>query len=363
MIKKFGIAVILFIIPLNLYASHYTLLESLKQISQTVNSSFNSQDGLTIESQKLKKPVDLSEISDGENTIKSDTLPKKSDDAQQKESFFSFIFSIDLKHKFFQLREAILIILCSFCLWRIINYVVQRSFTKIRLFKKISEQTSASTQSMIKTALPIIKSIIHWALIILTSLMVLRVFFDITPIFFGIGVAGIALTIGSQTLIKGFVNGILLLFDGNVAVGDVVTIGSQTGTVESISLRAILLRHFTGELQTIPLSEVSGLINCSRDYSFAVIEFVVNPKALIESIELAMKEAFDSIKNDSQFQMNIIGELSSLGVKKMSEVGVVMCAKVMIKPDPRKIFISEFNKRFYEYLQKHDVPLAYIDHV
>jgi small-conductance mechanosensitive channel len=212
---------------------------------------------------------------------------------------------------------------------------------------------------MIKTIVPIIKSIIHWTLIIVTGLMIINVFVDITPLFFGIGVVGVALTIGSQTLIKDIVNGILLLFDGNVSVGDVVTIGNRTGTVESISLRALLLRHFTGELQTIPLSEVTAVINCSRDYSLAGIEFVVDPKAQIPSIQSAINATFKSIKHHPKYGSYIIGNLGDLGIKKMSEIGVTIKVNIPIKPDPKKDFIAEFNRQLYEQLQANEVPLAY----
>ena len=51
--------------------------------------------------------------------------------------------------------------------------------------------------------------------------------------------------------------------------------------------------------------------------------------------------------------------LVALGIKKMSEIGVTMSASIPIKPDPKKDFTSEFNRRFYERLQAHEVPLAY----
>jgi len=104
---------------------------------------------------------------------------------------------------------------------------------------------------------------------------------------------------------------------------------------------------------------VASLINCSRDYSVAVVQFVVDPKALMPSIQAALTETYQLMKSDLKFGHYIRGDLGALGVKKMSEVGVTMGVSVPIKPDPTKDFLSEFNRRFYERLQAHEVPLAY----
>ena len=272
----------------------------------------------------------------------------------------NYLLEIDWKSWVYKLLKIIIIISLSISIWRMSNKTAQRYIKNARLFKKVSSHSSADTQVLIKTIAPIMKSVFHWILIVLTILMIISALdVDIKPLLVGFSIIGIAFAIGSQALMKDLVNGILMLFEGNIAVGEVVTVGDKTGTVESISLRALLLRHFTGELQTIPLSEVASLINCSRDYSVAIVQFVVDPKALIPSIQTALNETYQLMKIDHKFGPYIKGELSALGVKKMTEVGVTMAAGILIKPDPKKEFVSEFNRRFYERLQAYEVPLAY----
>ncbi|MES2253122.1 MAG: mechanosensitive ion channel domain-containing protein [Pseudomonadota bacterium] len=271
-----------------------------------------------------------------------------------------YIYNTEWKLLLYRLLRIIIIISLSIFFWRVSNKAAQRYIRNVRLFKKVADHSSTSTHALIKTIAPIIKSIFHWLLIVLTLLIVLsELKIDIMPIIFSFSILGVAFTIGSQSLMKDLVNGILMLFEGNVAVGDVVTVGDKTGTVESMSLRTLLLRHFTGELQTIPLSEVTSLINCSRDFSVAIVQFVVDPKALLPNIELALRETFFAMKMDVRFGPYIAGELSDLGVKTMSEVGVLMYVSIPIKPDPRKKFLAEFNRRLYERLQQYEVPLAY----
>ena len=205
---------------------------------------------------------------------------------------------------------------------------------------------------------PIVKSVFHWVLIILTSLIVLsEMNVNIMPIIFSFSVVGLAFSIGSQTLVKDLINGVLTLLEGNIAVGEVITVGAYTGTVESMSLRSISLRHFTGELQTIPFSDVTTLMNCSRDFAIASILFVVDPKASVPIIQQALTETFEYMKKHLVYGPYIQGDLGPLGIKAILETGIYITASVPIKPDPKKGFIAEFNRELYENLQKHNVPL------
>ena len=291
---------------------------------------------------------------------KSDVAHESFSSVVTPDDFERYLLNIEWKFLIFKIFKIIMIISLSIFIWRVSNKAVQSYIKKIPLFKTVSKHSSVGTQALIKTISPIIKSVFHWVLIVLTILIVLsELNVNIMPVIFGFSIVGVAFTIGSQALMKDLVNGILMLFEGNVAVGDVVMVGDRIGTVESLSLRVLLLRHFTGELQTIPLSEVASLINCSRDYSVAVVQFVVDPKALIPSIQGALTETYQMMKADHKYGHYISGELGTLGVKKMSEVGVTMSATIPIKPDPKKDFLSEFNRRFYERLQAHEVPLAY----
>ncbi|MDP3371907.1 MAG: mechanosensitive ion channel [Candidatus Paracaedibacteraceae bacterium] len=341
--------------------AEYIISEAIRHVVDSVTP--DNGKGHTATSVKTSSSSGITESKTNKKTLKAEAEQQKEIEpkavAANKDDFASYLYHLDWKSLLLKIIKIFFIIFCSWLLWDISNRMAQGYIKKVRLFKKVSSHTSRNTQALIKTISPIIRSIFHWILIILTILMILSEFVNITPIFFSFGIVGIAFTIGSQTLMKDLVNGILMLFEGNVAVGDVVTIGSRAGTVESLSLRTLSLRHFTGEIQTIPLSEVTSLINCSRDFSVAVVQFIVEPKAKISDIEMALSETYQSMKKDSHFGSYITAEMSSLGVRQMSEIGVQMSTTIPIIPDPRKRFLPEFNKRLYERLQAYDVPLAY----
>ncbi|BCU76715.1 mechanosensitive ion channel domain-containing protein [Luteolibacter sp. LG18] len=67
--------------------------------------------------------------------------------------------------------------------------------------------------------------------------------------FFG-GALAIGLGFGTQTLIKNFISGIIMLFERNIRVGDIVDVSGSVGTVTEINTRSSVIRSGDG-LETI----------------------------------------------------------------------------------------------------------------
>jgi len=90
---------------------------------------------------------------------------------------------------------------------------------------------------------------------------------DITPLLAGAGVAGLAISLGAQTLIQDFISGLLILIENQYAVGDVIEVGTVSGTVERLTLRATCVRDVNGRLHTS--SPTSPRIGRARWWTWA----------------------------------------------------------------------------------------------
>ncbi len=89
------------------------------------------------------------------------------------------------------------------------------------------------------------------------------------------GVGGLAIGFGCQTLVKDFVSGLFLWLEGNLKVGDVVTVGGLTGTVDKMALRTTSLRAANGNLYTIPNGDIRTVVNMTRDFRYALVDIVL----------------------------------------------------------------------------------------
>ena len=82
---------------------------------------------------------------------------------------------------------------------------------------------------------------------------------------------GLAVGFGAQTLVKDVISGFFLLFEGLIAVGDVISFGNSAGVVEEVGLRVTKYRTFTGELWVIPNGEIRAFGNSNRQWMRAVV--------------------------------------------------------------------------------------------
>jgi small-conductance mechanosensitive channel len=81
---------------------------------------------------------------------------------------------------------------------------------------------------------------------------------NITPLIAAVSIFGLALSFGSQTLVRDIVSGIFYLADDAFRVGEYIDCGKAKGTVEDFTLRSIRLRHQNGQIYTIPFGQLAA---------------------------------------------------------------------------------------------------------
>ena len=107
-----------------------------------------------------------------------------------------------------------------------------------------------------------IASLAFWVLVALVVMSSLGV--DIGPLLAGAGVIGLAIGFGAHKLVADIFSGFFYLLDDAFRVGEYLNAGSVSGTVETITLRNVMLRHHRGMLQIIPHSELGAITNFMR---------------------------------------------------------------------------------------------------
>ena len=95
---------------------------------------------------------------------------------------------------------------------------------------------------------------------------------NMSAILASVGVVGIAVGFGAQNLVKDVISGFFLLFDGLIAVGDVIKVDANTsGTVEAVGLRNTQVREYSGLVWLIPNADLRRFGNWNRIWSRAVV--------------------------------------------------------------------------------------------
>jgi moderate conductance mechanosensitive channel len=115
----------------------------------------------------------------------------------------------------------------------------------------------AEVQGRVKTVGQLIVRIGAAVILVIAALMVLgELGVNIGPAIAGLGLVGIAVGLGAQTLVKDWLAGIFVVLENQYSYGDLVRIGGVEGTVEDFSLRRTLLRDADGSFHTVPNGQI-----------------------------------------------------------------------------------------------------------
>jgi len=178
----------------------------------------------------------------------------------------------------------------------IINHLIERVI--LSLIKREKTPVSAGR---LQTLGSLIKSIVFYVLIFISGVMALRVFdIDPTPVLTAAGVVGLAVGFGAQKLVRDIIAGFFIVLENQYSVGEYITVGAATGTVEEFGMRVTHLRDDMGKLIIIANGDIALVINHSRGPIQAMVEVSVAPDSDIEkvraTIDAAGQEVADKVE-------------------------------------------------------------------
>ena len=158
---------------------------------------------------------------------------------------------------------------------------------------------------------------------IATTLLVLDALtVDIKPILGGAAIFGLAISFGSQSLVKDVVSGFFILLENQYAVGDVVSINGKSGTVEQITLRRTVLRDGKGAVHNITNGSVSSVTNSTQGWSRVIIHLGVAYGTDLALVEKVINEVGEEMYDDSRWTGKLTEKPSFVGVTALGESDV-----------------------------------------
>ncbi len=176
---------------------------------------------------------------------------------------------------------------------------------------------------------------------------------NLAPLLASAGIAGVAIGLAAQTIVKDMFNGILILVEGQFNVGDTVRLAGLTGTVETMTLRKTTVCDGDGTLYVIPNSQITTVANLSAGYSVATInvsaDFSANPD---EVIALLNQIAMD-VRQSDPFKDLFVADPQVLGVDAVK--GSQMMIPVVFKTLATRQYgpMREFQRRVRLAFEEH----------
>jgi len=177
--------------------------------------------------------------------------------------------------------------------------------------------------------------------------------FKLEPLLASAGVAGVALGLAAQTIVKDCLNGILILVEDQYNVGDVVKIAGQGGTVEAMSLRKTQVRDGDGTLYIIPNSQITVVANVTRDFSIATINVSVDFSANPDEVMTLLKDVAMGVRNDPAYKKLFLEDPTLLGVDSIKGSQIIYPVQFKTRANQQWGPQREFQRRVRIALGEH----------
>ncbi|WP_082830022.1 mechanosensitive ion channel domain-containing protein [Ectothiorhodospira sp. BSL-9] len=196
-----------------------------------------------------------------------------------------------------------------------------------------------------RTLLTIFRNAIAIALIVMTVMVVLaEIGINIGPLIAGAGVLGLAIGFGAQKLVQDVITGVFIQLENAVNVGDVVTAGGMTGTVERLTIRSMGLRDLSGTYHLIPFSSVDAVSNYMREFAYHVGEYGVAYREDTDQVIARLRDAFAELRSMPEVAPNVLGDLEVHGVTALADSSVNVRVRIKTAPGMQWAVGREYNR-------------------
>ena len=225
-------------------------------------------------------------------------------------------------------------------LWEAVNLAIDRHLAQL------AANAQAARSARLRTLLPMFRTALMVAIWVVVALIVLsEIGLNIAPLLAGAGVFGVALAFGSQRLVQDVITGLFLLLENTMQVGDVVTLGGMSGTVENLSIRTIRLRALDGSMHIIPFSSVTTVTNMTRDFGYAVVDVSIGLNEDPERIGDVLRDIAREMRTEEKWMPGISADLEVMGIDRFIDKALVLRTRIRTTPGQRWAVGRELNRR------------------
>jgi len=241
-----------------------------------------------------------------------------------------------------KLPHLLVAALIGFALYRVLSLITSRMV-------RIAEQHAVGHVriSQVRTMAGVIRATgVTIIVAIVTMQFLAAIGVNLAPLLASAGVAGVAIGLAAQNIVRDMLNGVMILLEDQFNVGDTIKIAGVSGVVESMTLRKTILRDGSdGTVYVIPNSQITTVANQSVDFSVATVNVSVDFSANPDKVMEMLKEIAMDIRTSEDFKDLFVADPQILGVDAVK--GSELIFPVVFKTKPTKQWgpVREFKRR------------------
>ncbi|WP_261164070.1 mechanosensitive ion channel family protein [Microbacterium sp. Marseille-Q6965] len=268
------------------------------------------------------------------------------------------------------LWAAVTVAVCVLIAWvlrRVIQRVVHRivegakSKADVADTRAIERSPLASVRIVqrSRTLGSILTNIVNVSLFVIAALLVIGI---LAPDLLGSltllsAAVGAGLGFGAQNIVKDVLNGIFIVAEDQIGIGDVVDVGLASGVVEYVSVRITHVRDVNGTLWYVRNGEILRIGNMSQGWSRVVLDVSLPADVDVDDVEQTLGGVAAELAHDPAWRSRLIGDPEVWGLESVSGDTLVMRLVVKSKPSTKEDVAAELRKRLRDELRARGVEL------
>ncbi len=182
---------------------------------------------------------------------------------------------------------------------------------------------------------------------------------NVTPVLASVGIAGIALGFGAQSLVKDFLSGLFILLENQYSKGDVVMVAGISGLVEEVGLRRTVLRDLDGIVHYVPNGEISVASNQTQEWSRVNMNVSVAYGEDLDKVFEVINHVGNELAADAEFGPLIIKAPQVLRVDAFEDSGIAI--KILGDTEPIRQWevMGELRKRLKKAFDEEGIEIPF----
>lgn len=241
---------------------------------------------------------------------------------------------------------------------RLVHGVVKTALDRETTEGTAQELSAVEVRKRMDTLDALLTAVIRAFIVVVASVMILgELNLNVGPAIAGLGVVGVALGFGAQTLVRDYLNGALILLENQYSKGDVVTIADVSGTVEDFSLRRTTLRDLDGVVHTVPNGQITVASNRTRTWARINQDVTVAYGTDIDHATTVINEAGRAMAADDAWRRRVLEAPHVERVEALGEYGVTLKILGLVRAPERSAAGGELRKRLLAAFQANGIEI------
>ena len=250
-------------------------------------------------------------------------------------------------------KLAALSMVAIYAFWRFVKYRMDSYIASNPLPSADAagdaEDEGKVAASRLRTLMPLLRAMAGSVILVVGGLLVLsELGVNITPLIAGASVFGLAISFGSQALVRDIVSGIFFLAEDSFRIGEYVDCSKVKGTVEGFSVRSLKLRHQNGQLHIVPFGQVAHITNFSRDWTVVKFNLAFANGTDVELLRKTVKKLGTDMMEEPTFKPILLQPLKMQGVVDIKDNSLIVRFKFMARPKNPSLVQRMAVRRMYE---------------